>query len=194
MTSHRNIEEKCVFAISPRGQGDGVPLLIIGIPAGGWDYMKDGKTHNFDLTKIGVPIKMVLFGAENHDAAMKVLSDGCAERGEAYLDERQADFSIEPVKPSPPDGKITRDPDYPVEYANLMAAFNRCADGSDTLTVLNASLQMLSAAIGAIVKLRNYKLEEALGYTSQVAEILRLSVRDNFNREVRPTDVPVKPS
>jgi hypothetical protein len=35
---------------------------LLGVPAGAWDYMKDGKTHHFDLTNIGVPFKL-MFGA-----------------------------------------------------------------------------------------------------------------------------------
>lgn len=90
-----NIEQKCVFALSPQGTGDGAPLMIIGIPAGAWEYLKDGKTSHFDLTRVGLPVKLVLFGAESHDAAMKVLANGAKARGEAYLDERQRDFSID---------------------------------------------------------------------------------------------------
>jgi hypothetical protein len=96
MSEKLTIEEKIVFAVSPDGQGDGVPMLILGVPAAAWEYMKDGKTHNFDLTKIGVPLKLVLFGADSHDAAMKVLQDDLKARGEPYLDERRRDFSIEP--------------------------------------------------------------------------------------------------
>ena len=43
---------------------------------------------------------------------------------------------------------ITRDANYPPEMAQLMQAFNMAADGYDTLTVMNASLQMMAAAIG----------------------------------------------
>lgn len=75
-----------------------MPLLILGIPTQAWDYMKDGKTHHFDLTKIGLPVKLMLFGAENHDAAMKVLAAGAAANNEAYLDERRRDFSIDELK------------------------------------------------------------------------------------------------
>lgn len=90
------IEEKIVFAVSPTGQGDGAPVVILGIPKGAWEYMKDGKTHNFDLTKAGIPVKLMLFGAESHDAAMKVMNEAFAASGNAYLDARNRDFSIEP--------------------------------------------------------------------------------------------------
>lgn len=90
------IEEKIVFAVSPPAKGEVAPVVILGIPKGAWEYMKDGMTHTFDLTKAGLPIKLILFGAESHDAAMKVLSAGIAAKGPAYLDERNKDFSIQP--------------------------------------------------------------------------------------------------
>src|ERR1700682_5614191 len=90
------VDQKIAFAISPGGQGDGVPMLIVGVPAGAWDYMKDGKTHHLDLTKIGVPVNCFFCGAKSHEAAMRVLQRGAAARGEATLDERRRDFSIEP--------------------------------------------------------------------------------------------------
>ena len=90
----KNIEEKVVFGVSPEGCGDGVPLVLLGIPAGAWEYMKDGKTHTFDLTKIGLPIKLVIYGAETHDAAMKMINGYMSEHNLPYLDERHKDFSI----------------------------------------------------------------------------------------------------
>jgi hypothetical protein len=92
----QNIEQKIVFAISPEGQGDGVPLLLVGVPRAAWVYMKDGKTHHFDLTSVGIPLKLMMYGAADHDAAMKVVQDAMAASGQAYLDERQTDFSIQP--------------------------------------------------------------------------------------------------
>lgn len=91
-----NIEQKLVFAISPEGSGDGVPMLLVGVPRDAWLYMKDGKTHHFDLSSIGIPIKLMMFGAKNHDAAMEVMQQAIAASGNAYLDERQKDFSIRP--------------------------------------------------------------------------------------------------
>jgi hypothetical protein len=198
----QNIEEKLVFAISPEGQGDGVPLLIVGLPAGAWEYMRDGKTHHFDLTKLGLPVKMIFFGAENHDAAMKALQEGMKARGEAYLDERQRDFSIEPKEPVKEPvkqpvkeaGKITRDPEYPSQYAQLVTAFNRCADGHASAAVLNAALQMVAASIGVITRSREATLEQTLAYSGQVAECIAASVEENFQRAAKPADVVVKPS
>lgn len=92
------IDDKIVFALSPEGQGDGVPVVILGIPKAAWDYMADGKTHTFDLTKVGCPVKLVLFGAEDHAAVMKAMNEAMSAANMPYLDERQTDFSIKPRK------------------------------------------------------------------------------------------------
>lgn len=89
------IEEKMVFGISP-GTGDGVPCILLGIPAGAWEHMKDGKTHSFDMTKVGIPVKILLYGADNHTAAMKMIEGHMTDRGLPYLDARREDFSIKP--------------------------------------------------------------------------------------------------
>lgn len=91
-----NIEEKMVFGVSPEGQGDGVPLVLLGIPAGAWEYMREGKTHTFDLTKIGLPIKIMLYGAADHAAAMKLIEGHLSDKGMPYVDARREDFSIKP--------------------------------------------------------------------------------------------------
>lgn len=89
-------DEKLVFAVSPAGQGDGVPILLVGVPKAAWEYMKDRKTHHFDLTKAGVPVKLLFFGADSHAAAMKVIDDAMKASGNAYFDERRTDFAIKP--------------------------------------------------------------------------------------------------
>lgn len=91
-----NIEEKMVFGVSPEGQGDGVPLVLLGIPAGAWEHMREGKTHTFDLTKIGLPIKIMLYGAADHAAAMKLIEGHLSDKGMPYVDARREDFSIKP--------------------------------------------------------------------------------------------------
>lgn len=89
-------EQKVVFGLSPDGQGDGVPLLLLGIPQAAWDYMRDGKTHTFDLTKVGLPVKLVLFGAADHAAARKAIEAANAAAGYPTLDLRREDFAIKP--------------------------------------------------------------------------------------------------
>lgn len=97
------IDEKCVFALLPDGTGDGVPLMVVGIPEKAWLNLRQGKTSTFDLTKVGLPVKFSLFGAESHDAAMKVLEQAASEKGVPFLDERRRDFSVEAFNESATD-------------------------------------------------------------------------------------------
>lgn len=87
----KNIDEKIVFSLANTEVGQ---LLILGVPKAAWEYMSDGKTHNFDLTAIGFPVKLMLFGADSHDAAIKVMEKAAADAGVALLDGRQKDFDI----------------------------------------------------------------------------------------------------
>jgi hypothetical protein len=95
------LEGKMVFGVSPEGQGDGAPVVLLGIPAAAWEYMKDGKTHTFDLTRVGIPVKLVLYGAKDHATAMEYIRGHIFEGAEPggkniLLDQRSVDFSIAP--------------------------------------------------------------------------------------------------
>jgi hypothetical protein len=89
-------EDKIVFALSPAGDGDGVPMLLLGVPRGAWEHMKDGKTHTFDLTHIGIPLKLMLYGAANHAAAMQMIEAHIDQTGETLFPAFGHDFSIKP--------------------------------------------------------------------------------------------------
>lgn len=88
-------DDKILFALAPTNDGE-PPIIIFGIPDAAWEYMKDGKTHTFDLTKSGVPLRFMCFGCRSHSDGMKTLNDAMAKAGTAYLDERNKDFSIRP--------------------------------------------------------------------------------------------------
>lgn len=90
-----NREDQIVFALAPTNDGQ-PPILIIGIPDGAWEYMKDGKTNTVDLTKVGIPLRFACFGCRTHADGMKTLNDSLAKSGTPYLDERGTDFSIKP--------------------------------------------------------------------------------------------------
>jgi hypothetical protein len=91
-----DIEEKIVFAVSPSGQGDGVPVMLLGIPKGAWQYMRNGKTHTFDLTSAGIPVKLVLFGGRDHAEVMRTVDEAMKISNTPYLDKRRDDFAIKP--------------------------------------------------------------------------------------------------
>src|SRR4051794_3763727 len=91
----RNIEEKLVFGFAPPADATKPATLLLGVPRAAWEYMKDGKTHTLDLTKIGLPIQLILYGADSHDTALRVIQEHNRRQGIPYLDERQKGFGIE---------------------------------------------------------------------------------------------------
>lgn len=63
-----------------------VPTVILGMPQGAWDFMADGLTHTFDLTKVGVPVQVIIFrGKDGLDVKGKLfdanafLKDGATD-------------------------------------------------------------------------------------------------------------------
>ncbi len=90
-----------VFGIAKEGQGDGVPVVLLGIPKGAWEWMKDGRTHTFDLTKVGMPIKIIMYGAKNHAQALSMLQQGSNAAGSPVENRLDDDFSIKPMGEEP---------------------------------------------------------------------------------------------
>lgn len=60
--------------------------------------MKNGKTHNLDLTRIGLPVKFMLYGGDSHSDCMKMIEDRMAKEGIPVLDQRREDFTIKEPK------------------------------------------------------------------------------------------------
>lgn len=89
---------------------------------------------------------------------------------------------------------ITRDPEFPAEYAQLAALFNRCADGHEPAAVLNASLQMVSASILYLAKSQGVSFDATMEYANHVTGCILASVQENWRREAKPSDVVVKTS
>jgi hypothetical protein len=91
-------EEKVLFAISTDHK-DQTPIVLFAIPTAAWEYMKDGKTHTFDLNKAGLPVRVVLFGGKDSESLLKILKQDLAKQGIRVEDRRSEDFSIEKDKP-----------------------------------------------------------------------------------------------
>lgn len=87
---------------------------------------------------------------------------------------------------------ITRDPDVPADIAQLVAAFNICADGHSHFSVLEASANMLVAAVGAFARQQGGDKNAAVAMAAQVAAAICELVADQWDRQPQPTDVEVR--
>jgi hypothetical protein len=89
---------------------------------------------------------------------------------------------------------ITRDPDYPAEIAQLASALNGVCDGHSVSTVLNAGIQLVIAAIGTQARVSDASRERTEEYARHVSSCIIAGVVENYQRQPKPTDIPVKQS
>jgi hypothetical protein len=79
-------EKKVAVGLGEALPGD-VQVLILGVPAGAWEHMKDANTHTFDLRKIGIPLKLVMFGGPTYDEVIDTMDLAArASSGEGLID------------------------------------------------------------------------------------------------------------
>lgn len=88
------IEEKLIFGLSNDAEGNAI--VLVGVPAAAWEYMKDGKTHTIDFTKVGLPLRLIVYGGITHDEVKSAVDQYNAKHNIAALDLRREDFSIPP--------------------------------------------------------------------------------------------------
>jgi hypothetical protein len=65
-------EEKVIFSLAPASDG-GPPVLLLLMTEASWNYMRNGMSHEFDLTKIGIPVRLTLTGTKSHASAMDMI-------------------------------------------------------------------------------------------------------------------------
>lgn len=87
----KELDERPVFLI---GQTPDGPALMIGIPDACREMLKDGNSHAFNLTKAGLPLKVLIYGAKDHDAAIAVLEGYAKENNLPFFDERRKNFGL----------------------------------------------------------------------------------------------------
>jgi len=67
-------DEQVLFAFAKAvDEPDGVPALLFLIPQAAWDYMKDGRGHDFDLTNLGIPLKVLIARTATNESGMNEL-------------------------------------------------------------------------------------------------------------------------
>ena len=88
-------DEQCAFSLMPM-LDHSAPIVSVGIPDAAWKRIRNGETHTIDLVKVGVPFRLMLFGAATNEAAVTILMDAAKLAGLPVYDERRRDLSIEP--------------------------------------------------------------------------------------------------
>lgn len=86
---------------------------------------------------------------------------------------------------------ITRDANFPAEIGQLFQAFNRCAEGHDGLTVMEAAANLQICSIGFYVKQSGGTRDQAADLGRIIGENLIGQVVVQWDRAAKPTDVPV---
>lgn len=88
-------DRKILFAISPGDSTpDGVPVVTLMMPDSSFAYMRDGLCHDFDLSKAGIPIKIIVARCRDHAHGYEILQTAA---GGNLEDMRSSDFSTDPA-------------------------------------------------------------------------------------------------
>jgi hypothetical protein len=78
--------EQCIFAYqAAETQPDGIPVLVFLMPQAAWDYMQGGMGHDFDLTNVGIPLKVLIGRCETRESGIAML------RKTGLIDDRTKD-------------------------------------------------------------------------------------------------------
>ena len=88
MNKHTDKKEKLVFGYATTTKG--LPVITLGISEACWEFMKGGSTHTLDLTKVGIPAQLVMFGGETYESVSKTLLNGLKAQG-ITIDDRRND-------------------------------------------------------------------------------------------------------
>lgn len=92
-----NSKENTIFLL---GKDEDGAVLSVGMTDAAWDYCKDGKTHTFDLTKLGIPLKLMIFGGRDKPAIMADIKEQAKAWGLEVKDETAGDnFGIKGKAP-----------------------------------------------------------------------------------------------
>ena len=88
-------------------------------------------------------------------------------------------------------GRITRDTDVPERVGELFQAFNHVADGYTFAEVMEATANVLAAAIDSFVQERGGRHADARNIAEQVFSGIRKNIEANWLRQASPDDIEV---
>lgn len=88
---------------------------------------------------------------------------------------------------------ITCDAEFPSSIAQLVQAFNRCADGHEMIDVVEAAGNLFAAALHNYGDMRGMSEEEMMHFARSACKGVYDSVRENWKRQPQSTDIEVQP-
>jgi len=71
-----NNEARMIFGIADDPEIPGNRVVVLGISGATWDHIKAGNTCTVDLTRVGLPIQVIVYGGPTQDACRKMLTLG----------------------------------------------------------------------------------------------------------------------
>ena len=137
--------EQIVFAVAPRGEGFDV---LLGVPPPAWEYMKDGHTHTFDLTKLGLTIRIIMYGGPDQSTVRRWIDEHNRSIGIVGVQERgDEDFAIGPAVVTPEErARIkTETRDACIDAARLAIAGHENDYGSHPIETLETIVAAIRA-------------------------------------------------
>lgn len=138
----QDIEKRIVFAMSPPSRRP--VTLLIGMPKASQDYLMDGTglSHDLDLTRAGLPIKLIIFGGKDHDDVKRQLDKAMSIAGVTINDQRNRDFAI----PKDPNNF----PDLAKEAADLLGEIRHLAPNEPLLERIDSINTRITALIAKL--------------------------------------------
>jgi hypothetical protein len=95
-------ETRVLFAYAPSStQPNGVPLVTLMMPQKAWDYMVGGLGHEFDMTKLGIPMRILIGRCQDHADGVHILevANGGTLKRAGYNDVTDRDLSFKTSDP-----------------------------------------------------------------------------------------------
>lgn len=92
----KDINESFTFSLA--ADPDGGVVIMVGMPRKARDYIADGKTNTADFASLGVPVKLVVFGAETHQDCLDIIKKANEQNALFTEEQMDKDFSIKTPK------------------------------------------------------------------------------------------------
>jgi hypothetical protein len=89
-------EEKVIFAFAPASsQPDHIPTLTFMMPEKSRHYMRNGMCHEFNLTNVGIPLRIIIGGCDDHAHGMAILQQANGGPLNKFKDVRDVDMHMD---------------------------------------------------------------------------------------------------